>query len=80
VALAVMGARHRTAAWGVGGMLAILVCAGSLGDVFLELPTAILIGLTAGCLLTREPGPAPDPELSTASGSRTDATAPAEPR
>lgn len=80
VALAVMGARHRSAAWGVGGMLAVLVCAGSLGDVFLELPTAILIGMTAGCLLAREPGAPPDAEASTASESRTDSVAPAEPR
>ena len=80
VALAVMGARHRSAAWGVGGMLAILVCAGSLGDVFLELPTAILVGMTAGCLLAREPEPPPDPETSTARESHSDSVAPAQPR
>ena len=42
--------------------------------------TAILIGMTAGCLLAREPLPPPDPEASTAGGSHPDPLAPAQPR
>ena len=47
------GARDRVAAWTVVPLLGLLVCAGSLGDVFLEIPTAVALGLAVRFHLDR---------------------------
>jgi hypothetical protein len=53
VVLAALVTRDTTAARTVVPLFAIVVCAGSLGDVFLEIPTAVAIGMAARFLLVR---------------------------